>query len=275
MCRDYPFSMVFVFAALCLLPLPGTARAAPGDLDLSFNGGAGWMTVRAGYGAADIALQPDGKIVLAGRIFDSTGFGRARLAVWRLLPDGSLDSTFNGTGQTVAELPGNLESFGSAVAVQSDGRIVVAGASWEHLDIDDPPTPNNLYTLACFLPDGRPDPAFGPNGQGFHRSSVRGVASSIALQPDGKILAGGSYYFVDSSALLWRCLPTASPIPPLAPAASLRWTPISAPSPASRCRATESYSWAARTCASPSPGSCPMANWIPVLGATMGMPSSV
>ncbi len=101
------------------------ATGAPGTLDTAFNGtgkvatdiGGGNDAIRA------IALQPDGKIVAAG---STSQPGHAKIAVARYHTDGSLDTTFLGTGMTTADY-GLGDSFGSALALQEDGKIVVAG----------------------------------------------------------------------------------------------------------------------------------------------------
>jgi uncharacterized delta-60 repeat protein len=199
-------------AVAALLSAPRPAAAAPGDLDLSFGAGAGWMTLHEGYyGARGMTVQPDGKIVLAGSERTISPLTVQELVVWRLHPDGSPDTTFNGTGHTVTAIPPSLESSGAAVAVQSDGRIVVAGSSWEPMVIGGPPAPTPMYSLAGFLPDGRPDPAFGPNGQGYFRSTIPGDFLAVALQTDGKILAGGSHWL--NGSVLWRFLASGVPDP--------------------------------------------------------------
>jgi uncharacterized delta-60 repeat protein len=77
---------------------------------------------------AAMALQPDGRIVVAGRSFGSHGYV---LTVAHYNPDGSLDKTFNGTGI----LTTNLASEADAVAIYpnagtaNDGKIIVAGQS--------------------------------------------------------------------------------------------------------------------------------------------------
>jgi uncharacterized delta-60 repeat protein len=108
------------------------AIAAPGDLDPSFGGGAGWvrtLEVRAGEGnylprgAEDVALQPDGKVVAAGELQD--GRSSWYFGVFRYNADGGLDTSFGNGGWTAVDL-GSFE-HPRAVAMQPDGRIVVGG----------------------------------------------------------------------------------------------------------------------------------------------------
>jgi uncharacterized delta-60 repeat protein len=71
--------------------------------------------------ANDIALQPDGKLVVAG----STSAVAGGFAVARLNPNGSPDATFGTAGEATVDF--GVATFGNAVALQANGRIVVAG----------------------------------------------------------------------------------------------------------------------------------------------------
>src|SRR5215217_990192 len=108
------------------------ASGAPGDLDPSFGGGAGWvrtLEVRDASnnylpeGAEDVAVQPDGRIVVTGSVID--GRSNRYFGALRYLPDGSLDGSFGSGGLVAADL-GSFEEP-RAVALQRDGKIVVAG----------------------------------------------------------------------------------------------------------------------------------------------------
>jgi len=86
---------------------------ANGSLDATFNPGAG-----ADNTVYKVAVQPDGKILLAGAFANARSAARSRIA--RLNADGTLDTTFNpGTG---------ANNTIWSVAIQSDGRIIVSGA---------------------------------------------------------------------------------------------------------------------------------------------------
>jgi uncharacterized delta-60 repeat protein len=98
---------------------------------------------------------------------------------------GSLDPSFSGDGRVVTPV-GTANEQGSAVAIQSDGKIVVAG--W-----DGEATVNNNYLVIRYNADGTLDGSFGTGGVAivdFTGDDDRAYA--IAIQPDGKILAGGS-----------------------------------------------------------------------------------
>jgi uncharacterized delta-60 repeat protein len=99
------------------------ARAADGDLDTDFDTD-GIVTTPGGHGRA-VAVQSDGKIVVAG--YSNNG-SNDDFAVVRYNSDGSLDTSFDTDGIVTTPI-GSSNDYGWAVAVQSDGKIVVAGSS--------------------------------------------------------------------------------------------------------------------------------------------------
>ena len=105
------------------------APLAPGDLDFSFgNGGIVTTPIMAATSARShaLAVQPDGKRILVGSIFaPSTGLD---FALARFNPDGSLDAGFGTAGRTTTDFSRN-DDTAYAVALQADGKIVVAGVS--------------------------------------------------------------------------------------------------------------------------------------------------
>src|SRR5206468_2877871 len=101
---------------------------ADGSLDTSFNG-TGKIITAVGDGdckAEGLALQSDGKIVAAGYSFNPSGKDRAEFTVLRYNADGTLDTGFGKSGKVTTQIGGNSDSANS-VALQSDGKIVVAG----------------------------------------------------------------------------------------------------------------------------------------------------
>jgi uncharacterized delta-60 repeat protein len=143
-----------------------------GSLDPTFGVGGKVITRYRGANARAVAIQPDGRIVVAGY----NGFG---LALARYRPDGRLDPSFSGNGR-VGQVVGEI--FALAVALQPDGRIVVGG----DFDIF-------AFGLARFRRDGRLDRSFG--GDGVVREEVEGAeqgASGIVIRPNGRIVATGS-----------------------------------------------------------------------------------
>jgi uncharacterized delta-60 repeat protein len=157
---------------------PSGPANPPGSLDPSF-GGDGIVTTDVTEGwdtAAAVAVQPDGRIVAAGGANDDTALVRYRR-------DGRLDRSFGSGGTVVTPLSDALD-MASDVVVQPDGRIVVAGLSvGAHQDI----------AVVRYRADGRLDRSFGTGGVVV--ADVAGGADSaggVALQPDGRIVVGGS-----------------------------------------------------------------------------------
>ncbi|MFN0277156.1 MAG: CHRD domain-containing protein [Pyrinomonadaceae bacterium] len=161
------------------LPFPQTA----GALDSTF-GTNGTLSTAVGAGtdaAQAVAIQADGKIVAAGFAFNGLDND---FAVVRYNPDGTLDAAFDGDGIVTTTIgTGNDEAYG--VAVQPDGKIILAGQSFNAVDTDIAFVRYNTDgTLdATFSGDGRTTIAAGPGSD-----TVR----SVALQGDGKIIAAGN-----------------------------------------------------------------------------------
>lgn len=127
--------------------------------------------------ARAVALQRDGKILAAGE----TGGAFKDLALVRYNPDGSIDETFGEGGGVVTDLGGN--DAAQAVAVQPDGKILVAGSGGAG---------NEDFVLVRYNPDGSIDESFGQGGAA--RTDMKGGADraqGIALLPDGSIVLGG------------------------------------------------------------------------------------
>jgi uncharacterized delta-60 repeat protein len=175
--------------ALCCLAVSSAAKQRlAGDLDPSFGQG-GVVTQSFGKneysGAEGVAVQPDGNIVLAGWV------GARGFTVLRYTSRGSLDLSFGKDG--IVQTPFEYWGFAGAVALQPDGKIVVAGVSCGCTD-----TVLSQFTLARYTPNGSPDPTFGQDGItttpiAFGPSyTAESSASSLAILPDGKILAAGT-----------------------------------------------------------------------------------
>jgi uncharacterized delta-60 repeat protein len=164
------------------------AQAAPGDLDLTF-GGTGIVTTPLGPMndvAASVAVQADGKIVAAGwsstDLPDCNG-GRTDIALVRYNSDGTLDTSFGGTGKVITSI--GCSASASSIALQGDGKIVIAGAQ---ADYD-----QSSFAVLRYNPDGTLDTSFGAGtGAVITEIGDYAYASSVALQTDGKILAAGA-----------------------------------------------------------------------------------
>ena len=167
--------------------LAASVLAMPSDLDLTFGNGGRvitaftWPNQHGHTGAYDVALQPDGKIVIAGSL---TAVGPSDgVIVVRYNPDGSLDTTFGFGGKVLASL--QYQSRGYSLAIQPDGRIVVVGSIYS------PALPNEPEYLAVrFETTGAYDTSFGTGG--VLRIGIPGEALDVALQPDGKLVIVGS-----------------------------------------------------------------------------------
>ncbi len=113
-----------------------------------------------------------------------TGCDTGNIAVWRFLPDGSLDTSFGSSGEEVIDL-GAFE-YGTAIAVQSDGKIIVAGASTS--------TEGGLPVVRLNS-DGSLDTTFG-HVVGSSHTGIRlidlGPASGMTVQSDGDLVICGS-----------------------------------------------------------------------------------
>jgi uncharacterized delta-60 repeat protein len=134
---------------------------------------------------AAVAVQPDGKILIAGYVetFTSGSVHRGQMVLVRLNADGSYDSTFDGDGVRVVS-PG-ARSTADALALQPDGKIVVAGSASQTTDNAD-----DTFAVLRFLPDGTPDAGFATAG--VYLSTFHGNASSVTVDPAGRIVVAGS-----------------------------------------------------------------------------------
>ncbi len=155
--------------------------ASPGDLDPTF-GPVGFVITSLSPGmdrAFAIARQPDGKIILAGTRNQNSS--ASNIGLVRYNPNGSLDTSFDGDGIVTTQV-GTTGTEASAVAVQPDGKIVVAGISTI--------SGTGFYTIVRYNPNGSLDTSF--DGDGIFTVSGIGHPDSIAIQPDGKIVTAGS-----------------------------------------------------------------------------------
>jgi len=139
-------------------------------------------------GASDIAIQTDGKIVAVGSV--NTGFSsnpKPDFAIARYNPDGSLDSTFGVGGKVTTDFT-HLGDNASAVAIQLDGRIVVAGSS----QVSVFPLELRQFSVARYNVDGTLDLSFNPDAN----SDV----FSTAIQADGRVVVGGQFSTMGANA---------------------------------------------------------------------------
>ncbi|MGO8714932.1 MAG: delta-60 repeat domain-containing protein [Smithella sp.] len=156
-----------------------------GSLDTTFGTG-GTVTTPIGSGNAianALGIQSDGNIVATGSSYNGSNYD---ITLVRYKTNGSLDTTF-GTGGIVTTPIGSYDAYAYALAIQSDGRIVVSGYSSNGSNYD--------FALVRYNTDGSLDTTFGtggivitPMGSGYD------IAYALAIQSDGRILAAGNSY---------------------------------------------------------------------------------
>jgi uncharacterized delta-60 repeat protein len=132
------------------------------------------------------ALQADGKIIVAGQTSRGSlmpNFPFYNFALARLNSDGTLDKTFNNNGLLVTEVPGIDETL-SAIALQSDGKIVAAGINVYDI--------NANVLLRRYHSDGSLDTFFGTNGRVDTDFGSFDEVRALLVQPDGKLVAVGT-----------------------------------------------------------------------------------
>jgi uncharacterized delta-60 repeat protein len=176
-------------ASVFLIVNAGAASAVPGDLDLTFHhDGKALTDFTAGRDrASDIAIQADGKIVVVGTA-NSRG-SDARFAVSRYNAEGDLDTTFGGDGKVITNFSSHWDGA-SAVAVQPDGKIVVAGeAGWN----ESAAHPDSTFAVARYESSGVLDATFSGDGKVMANiSSGADFVFGVAIQPlDGRIVVAG------------------------------------------------------------------------------------
>ncbi|MGB7925127.1 MAG: FG-GAP-like repeat-containing protein [Pyrinomonadaceae bacterium] len=154
-----------------------------GSLDTTFDSDGVWMNTLVGYRGAvayDVVVQPDGKLIVAGAgTANGTGFIAVRLNV-----DGSLDTSFAGTGVSITDI--GIYGGASCVALQPDGKIVLAGNG--SINIDD------KYVVVRLTSTGTLDGTFNNSGKlGFAAgATVNDHIRRVAVLPNSKIMVMGS-----------------------------------------------------------------------------------
>ena len=158
-----------------------------GSLDTTFDGD-GKVITDVGTGTDDgaeyVVLQSDGKILVAG--YSNVG-GTTDFAVVRYNVNGSLDATFDNDGKVVTDMGAASDDIVSSVAMQSDGKILVAGYSDKGGSYD--------FAVVRYNTDGSLDATFDNDGKVVTDigNNSADFALSAVLQPDGKIVVGGQF----------------------------------------------------------------------------------
>jgi uncharacterized delta-60 repeat protein len=161
-----------------------------GALDPTFSGDGKLIT---NFGGADVAynvaVQSDGKIVVSGEVCGAPfSVGGCDVAVARYNPGGSPDTSFSGDGRVVQDFGGDDNGSIGGLAIDGNGRIVVAGYMWNGADYD--------FAVYRFLSNGNLDTTF--SGDGLLKTNFGAgrpdIATVLAIQPDGKIIVAGHRY---------------------------------------------------------------------------------
>ena len=148
-----------------------------GTLDTNFNyGGSGF-----GGDILDLVIQNDGKILVIGGEISTYNGNVCHNGIVRLNSDGTIDTTFDPGGSGFA----GTDNWIMAIALQSDGKILVGGSFYTYNESD---CPDNLIRLNS---DGSLDTTFNPGGNGLGPTDS-GVIH-VVVQSDGKILAAGYF----------------------------------------------------------------------------------
>jgi uncharacterized delta-60 repeat protein len=166
----------------CLITLNITLIfAQPGTLDLAFNS-TGKVTTTIGTASAvrAIAVQTDGKIIAVGY----TQGSNKDFAVARYTSAGVLDATFGTAGKITTDIAG-ADDQANAVAIQSDGKIVVVGQSVLGGVTD--------FALVRYTTAGALDATFGTSGIAYTQIStnVLNIANAVVITSTGRIIVGG------------------------------------------------------------------------------------
>lgn len=152
-----------------------------GTLDNSF-GTNGKVTTDFGvykdYGNS-VAIQADGKIIVGGTVDFVNDYALARYN-----SNGTLDNTFGLGGKVTSHLVTNRQYYGASVAVQMDGKIILAGNSSANNNKD--------FSMIRYNSNGSVDSTFGVVGEVFTDfGSIDDMAFSLIIQADGKLFLAG------------------------------------------------------------------------------------
>jgi uncharacterized delta-60 repeat protein len=169
-----------------------------GTLDTTF-GSSGKVIQPIGSGddeVSSLAIQSDGKILLGG--YCSEGFFRSYFCIARFNSDGTLDTTFGSSGKVIESISSSILDKGYSLAIQPDGKILLGGGCT-------PPTDCCFFDeiasdlcIARFNSNGTLDTSFGSNGKEVVIQPIGSISNygySLAIQPNGKILLGGSLQY--------------------------------------------------------------------------------
>ncbi|HTH06529.1 MAG TPA: hypothetical protein VL916_11695, partial [Ilumatobacteraceae bacterium] len=162
---------------------------ADGSPDTAWNEGFASYQNLASFNEAtlfrDVAVQPDGKVVVVGDYVDCTSGCQAVIIAVRYLTDGTPDPGFgtNGVATVGSFANGEGETIGQGIAMQPDGKIVVSGDIFGE------------FFVARLDSGGDLDPAFG--GDGIVNAGFTGIGRDVAVRANGRVAVAGDLVVLD------------------------------------------------------------------------------
>ena len=185
--QNMKIKYIFIIGCCLTMTAAFTAKAQPGSLDNTFGVGG---KVSTSFGSGDdgansVAIQSDGKIVAAG--YRKTAGNRFKFSLARYNTNGSLDNTFGVGGKVITSLDSS-DDRGNAIAIQANGKILVAGQSMHQSSY-------GLYSdfaLVRYNTNGTLDNTFGSGGKvTTDIDSANDYGNAVVIQPNGKIIVAG------------------------------------------------------------------------------------
>jgi uncharacterized delta-60 repeat protein len=168
----------YIAVLFCVFTFNLHVHALPGDLDTTFDtDGKTTASIGVNDYARDVAIQPDGKIVLVGYTAVDFSLNNLDVSLTRFNADGSLDTSFGTGGTVILVEAGNQRA--DAVLLLPGGKILAIGSD------------ANRLTVFRFNSDGSADMTFGTNGRVTQFIGDRSNGNDAVLQPDGKIVIAG------------------------------------------------------------------------------------
>ena len=188
--KNFVFQSVVKFSTLFTVILFSLSSAyAAGVLDPTFGTNGRVVTGFSGEAAVAkaVEIQPDGKIIVAGDAFRLSKplVTKRDTVLMRYLPNGALDMSF-GNGGVVFTAVSTEDENANAIALQPDGKIIVAGYVYS------PTTISADFLIVRFNTDGGLDTNFGNNGVATINRGGIDILSAVVVQPDGKIVGVGA-----------------------------------------------------------------------------------
>jgi uncharacterized delta-60 repeat protein len=159
------------------------------DYDISFAGDGNTTTSVSTIqsNVAEVQMQSDGKILVTGFARSARASNDTDFALVRFNSDGTLDSGFGSAGKVITDFKG-LDDAANAIAVQSDGKILLGGSG----NVNVKGTTVTQFALARYNPNGTLDNSFGTKGKVLTDMGNNGGIGDMVLLSGGKILVSGA-----------------------------------------------------------------------------------